>query len=316
VDRELAAHLEGRYGIRVADLGRLEDGVYRVTRRDGPGWVARVFAAERPVERAEGDAEILHLLETHDFPAERCAQSDAVTTLDGRAVLVTRFVTGVPAGGDPATLATIGSLLGRLHTLPVGEGAATREAGSLHHSPGHEGGPGEDLAAALGYLASIEDRVPDDHRDRFDSLRAQVAGADDCAGLPVALIHPDAVLRNVIVSPDAGPVFIDWTAAGRGPRLASLAAALFSVALIPGGWDPRRVDALLAGYRARVVLGADELDRLAGALAIRPLWFACSMYRLAMASGRPPSGTEWWWHDQDLVDAVAARARRAAAGTD
>ena len=59
----LPAQLEARYGIQVTQLTELDLGVYRVGRRDGPDWVARVFAADRPLAAAEGDAALLARLE-------------------------------------------------------------------------------------------------------------------------------------------------------------------------------------------------------------------------------------------------------------
>jgi hypothetical protein len=41
----LASHLAERYGIDVAGLTELDLGVYRVDRRDGPAWAARLFPA-------------------------------------------------------------------------------------------------------------------------------------------------------------------------------------------------------------------------------------------------------------------------------
>ena len=74
----LPAQLEARYGIQVARLTELDLGVYRVGRRDGPDWVARVFAADRPLAAAEGDAALLRRLEQQEFPAERCAAPEPV----------------------------------------------------------------------------------------------------------------------------------------------------------------------------------------------------------------------------------------------
>src|ERR1700729_3121906 len=88
----LAGHLAERYGVVVTATVTLDVGVVRVDRADGPSWVARVFSDARAIADVEGDAEILRLLERGGFPAERCAAVDAVSTLDGRAVLVTGFV--------------------------------------------------------------------------------------------------------------------------------------------------------------------------------------------------------------------------------
>ncbi len=86
----LPAHPEGRYGIRVAEVTRLDTGVLRVDRRDGPSWVARVFPAARPIEDVDGDAEVLRFLEQNSFPAERCAHPDPV------------HARGAGCSGDPA----------------------------------------------------------------------------------------------------------------------------------------------------------------------------------------------------------------------
>ncbi|MGH2882295.1 MAG: hypothetical protein ACRDPA_06285, partial [Solirubrobacteraceae bacterium] len=75
----LGRHLEERYGAEVTELGPLDLGVFRVVRRDGSRWVARVFDAGRPLASVEEDAAILRGLERSGFPAERCAHSEPVS---------------------------------------------------------------------------------------------------------------------------------------------------------------------------------------------------------------------------------------------
>ena len=84
-------HLATAYGIEVTGLAALDSGTCSGSTRalDQRG-VARVFAADRPAARAEGDAAVLGFLEEAGFPAERCAHPLPVTALDGRAVLVLR----------------------------------------------------------------------------------------------------------------------------------------------------------------------------------------------------------------------------------
>jgi len=86
---QVARHLESAHGARVAGVAELDRDVFRVERRDGPAWVVRVFAPERPVHAVEGDAAILRNLASAGFPAECCATD--VSTLDGRGVLITDF---------------------------------------------------------------------------------------------------------------------------------------------------------------------------------------------------------------------------------
>src|ERR1700743_2468933 len=118
-DASLATHLVRRYGIQVTGVTELDRGVYRVDRSDGPAWVGRVFGAQRPAEQVDGDATILRALQRAGFPAERCAGPEPVSTVDGRTVLVTEFVTGTRAAPRARTFAVLGALLGRLHTRPA-----------------------------------------------------------------------------------------------------------------------------------------------------------------------------------------------------
>jgi Ser/Thr protein kinase RdoA (MazF antagonist) len=307
----LRAHVERQYDVHVVELRRLDRGVFDVHLQDGRRWVVRVFPERRPVGHVEGDAEILRFLEGHGFPAERCAEENPVSILYGRGILVTEYVEGVTADASESTLEAFGEMLGRLNLLPAEDGALAHEAGALHHYPQGGGGPETELAAAASWLAALEEQVPATSRALYESLRERVASADDCHGLPLALVHPDPVLKNLIVTNGNNLVLIDWSGAGRGPRIAALAVLIWSGALAKGGWSPSRVDAIVAGYRSHMRLEEDELARLPGAMRIRPLVFACWRYRHAIHSGRVPDGTEWWWPNDDLVRSIAARASAA-----
>lgn len=307
-EEHFRAHLEERYGVRVMNIQRLDRGVVNVNLQDGRRWIVRIFPAWRALEQAEGDAAILQFLEQQGFPAERCADAEPVSALYGRGILVTEYIKGKSVEPDLPMLRKLGELLARLHMLPVENGATAREAGALHHYSRSGGGPQHELAAAASWLAEIEQQVPEQGRMLFESLREQVAHADNCLDLPTALIHPDPVLKNVLITGDNEPVFIDWTGAGCGPRLASFAVLLWSCALKRGGWSPRRVDAVVAGYRSHIQLEERELARLAAVMRIRPLVFACRRYRYALTAQQPPDGSEWWWLDDELVQAIAARA--------
>src|SRR5215467_9619141 len=128
----LGAHLEGRYGIGPVTLTQLDGGVYRVEKNDDEPWVARMFPSVRSMDRVDGDARILRLLEKHEFAAERLAHSEPVSRHEGQGVLVTRFVDGYPLSrADEHTFLALGECLGRLHTLPV-ELATGRRGGAIH----------------------------------------------------------------------------------------------------------------------------------------------------------------------------------------
>jgi len=274
----LPAHLEDRYGIKVDKVTKLAPGVYRVHRLDGPSWVARAHLTARPAERAAADAEVLRLLERRGVRAERCAHPEPVSELDGRAIMVTKFVSGRRWPATPASYHALGLLLGQIHCLVTEAGPSQRPAGSLHHLPDYEGLPGQDLAAARAMLADLDGRVPAERQQVYESLQQLMARADDCTGLPETFVHPDPARVNAISSA-AGPLLVDWTGAGRGPRLASLAVLLHSA-------GPAGAADVIRGYDENQELTAQELDRLEGVLWIRPLWLAAWQLWLAVVSAK------------------------------
>jgi len=128
--------------------------------------------------------------------------------------------------------------------------------------------------------------APPGDREPLAELIAALDDADDGAGLPVGVVHPDPVLANVVAAPGPGMVLVDWAGAGIGPRVWPLAFLLWA----EGVKDLRRVDLVAAGYR-RVLgrepgpggaLEPEELERLAGLIPARHLVFTA----LSVARGR------------------------------
>jgi Ser/Thr protein kinase RdoA (MazF antagonist) len=310
----LLAHLRDHYridAVAATQLSQHNDHVFRIDRRDGEPWVARVFPPARPRAGADGDAAILRFLERHQYPAERLATGDAVSELHGSSVLVTRFVTGrllpSPAVGAEGTekFAIMGDLLGRLHALPEDD-SVSRPGGSIGLDPSREGRPRQDLLAALALLDAVNGKVAESARERFEQLRQQVRSADDGQGLPEALLHGNLLHApdHVVVSAHE-PVAIRWQTAGRGPRLADFAYLMW------GTWlNTEWIDAAVGAYRRHAELTDDELDRLESVMYVRPLYLVCFDWRRALIGGRQPSSSDGWWSRPD-----AAYVRAAAAAT-
>jgi Ser/Thr protein kinase RdoA (MazF antagonist) len=257
----LPVHLEQTYGISITKVLRLDVGAFRIDHSDkGASMVARLFSADRPYAAAEADLAVLHHLAELGFPAERPIEGDALSAHDGQAVLVTKFVRQVAKPQRPAyPFVTLGARIGRLHGLPVPAGA-DRPAGALHHFA--EGTMADELRAVAGWLDDIDPaRLPDGGGDAVQTIHAAVCAADGGDGLPEALVHPDPVPKNVIFTAE-GPILIDWTAAGRGSRLASLTLVLRS------GWAAKP---FLKGYSQVVTLTDEERDRLPDLLFSRQL---------------------------------------------
>ncbi len=310
VDHEaLKSHLENHYGIHITSMNAFDadhPATLIVERSDGPTWVARLFTstADR-FERVEADAEILRWLESHAYPAERLAHAEPVTSLDGSGVMVTEFVPGGRAVATPETQRSLGDLLGRLHALPLAEGAMARDGGAFDHDPTYVGRPAADVAAAMNFLRTVEGGVDPKGREKFGWLVEQVANADDCEGLPEAFTHANYGTFNAVAAP-AGLVVVGWAASGRAPRLASIGWQLYCT-----GGDTDQIDAIAEGYAKHVRLTDEELERLHGAVILRDLYLGSWYYWTSVSSGYTPSGGEGWWPSPTYWEPVAAHAVEA-----
>jgi Ser/Thr protein kinase RdoA (MazF antagonist) len=305
----LLAHLRDRYGIDAVAATKLsvhKTYVFRIDRGDGHPWVARAYPPARPRHGVEGDAAILRFLQEQDYPAERLAAEDPVSDFEGSAVLVTRFVDGVPLPDPPQKFTMMGDLMGRLHALPFDE-SASRPGGASGEDPSREGLPRQDLLAALSFLDAVDTKVAAADRPRFERLRHQVRTADDGSGLPEGLLHGNLLhAPDHAVLTDAGPIAINWKASGRGPRLADFAY------LIWGTWHNRdMIDAAVTAYRRHVEPTDEELDRLEAVMYIRPLYLTCFGYRRDLIDGRP---FDEWFSDPPEYFSTAAALTRAAFG--
>ncbi len=301
----LVDHLREHYGggiVAATPCGAHTQCVFRVERRDGPAWLARVHSPQRPLGRVEGDAAVLAFLEHHGYPAERLATSDAVSELDGQGVIVTEFIPGgLPAGDD--TDARHADLLGRLHALPLDE-TVTREGGAFAHDPAREGRVVQDLAAAMSFLNAADGLVAVQHREWFEELRKRVRTNDDADGLPDALTHSDLTpWSDHVIAGSDGLHAIHWQASGRGSRAAEFAWLVHTT---------NADQAVMSAYGAHVELTTEELDRLAELILIRPLYLKCWYYWRSVAGGTQPTGSErWWgWADADEAASLAAAARQ------
>jgi len=127
-----------------------------------------------------------------------------------------------------------------------------------------EGASRQDLLAALAFLDAVDTKVTTADRERFERLREEVRSADDGEGHPEGLLHGNLLhAPDHAILTDCGPVAINWTASGRGPRLADLAYAAWGT----GSWNPRRsdperIDALAGAYRRHIEPTDEELERL------------------------------------------------------
>ena len=286
--QRLQAHLSEHYGVEVRSVTPLDCGVVRVDRQDKLRWIARIFPPARSAEATEGDVAVLRWLAAHDVPAERLAHDDPLTWLDGHAVLVTEFAPGKPISATRATSAWTGETLGRLHALPLDD-APNRAGGGWHHLSLDGGGRTDDVALLHELLADTATRSPD-RAASIDELRAALDDLDLGTGLPEAMVHVDFGGPNVLRDKDRYTV-IDWTGAGRAPRIASLASVL-------GAQGGTAVDVIVDAYRAHIAPTDEELDRIEAMMLTHQLVLAAwgalfDASRAAETVAQLPAGRAW-----------------------
>jgi Ser/Thr protein kinase RdoA (MazF antagonist) len=170
-----------------------------------------------------------------------------------------------------------------------------------------DGSPADELAAAADWLQEAEGDAPARELSSFGELAEALAVADACDGLPEAMTHPDFVLANVVATPEPSMVLVDWAAAGRGPRLWSLAFLLWA----EGSKDLRRAELAMAGYSRRVQLEPEELERLETAITARPL--VLDIWRLHHRGLSLASAVQNARHNRELAQAIATRVSSAIA---
>lgn len=182
-----------------------------------------------------------------------------------------------------------------------------RPGGATGEDPSREGSPAQELVASLALLDSVDTKVADDDRARFEQLRDRVRSADAGDGLPESLVHGNLFHspHHVIVT-DQGPVAINWKASGRGPRL------LPDFADLVLGTPEEDLDATVKAYRRHVELTDDELDRLEAVMWVRPLYITCIVYHRNLTYGLNQNAF-WWIEPPEMFGQVAA-ATRAALG--
>jgi len=152
---------------------------------------------------------------------------------------------------------------------PAFEVSVTEEglARHLHRSYGIDVSAVRALDVAVWRIEPAEPLSP----GRSAALLGALLGRLHAAEVSPAFLHPDFVSANAIPTPDEKLVVVDWTGAGRGPRLPSLGLLLWAV----GARSPKLLELVASRYRRSVTLKPTELERLAGAIALRPLTLEC-----------------------------------------
>ncbi len=314
-----------------------------VDRYDLPDPIIDRFSDDHPVFRmTAGDrrcvirighgleryAAVLSVLERARIPGPRAIPDRSgrlISTLDGRddELLIIDYVAGGSTPFEPASLGRLGATLGRLHgagTAAIAAAAAPQSGLPVIDRAGML--PGNELRFGLSRLEPVADRVAAADRALrqrlVDACHAGLAfGADPNDGLTRVFLHGDVHHWNSVLTPAGTVALIDWDSSGPGPAVIDLAFLALScasgpIAKAPVPFDPDRLAAVAAGYRAEVRLTEADLDALPEAMAFRVLVSAAVGFGSLVAAGRRPlddQGLRWTLERLDQVSLFAARLR-------
>lgn len=251
---KLNDYLESVYG-HVLSLQALDTAVFKITWRDGPAGVVRLFPHSRSMAEVATDQAVLDALT--DWREIEDPIEDGVGRIGDEPVWLTRFSAGEARPASAQDAATIGDLIGRLHVLPD-EWPFSRVAGAWHGVSPAGGTRRDDFAVLAELLDDARALAGATDRPFFDSILDEVLGADHCDDLPLGFSHVDPYQPNVLWRGDV-PTFVDWAGAGRAPRSTMLP-------LLPYASELTLVDAFCRAYARHVELEPRELERLADAL--------------------------------------------------
>jgi Ser/Thr protein kinase RdoA (MazF antagonist) len=316
--------LADRYARPTAEVVRFAPDVpvFRVDGGPTESWVVRIG---RSLERY---AATLSVLERSSYRSARVIPDHEgrlvgeTTAVSGEntQVLVITHVPGGPTPFEPVPVGRVGAALGRLH----GQAAAALAA-ALAPVPGlpviERAGmlPDNELAFGLRCLHAVDDVVTPAERGLWQRLvdactRGRVLGG----GLTPVFLHGDAHPWNSVQAASGEVSLIDWDSAGRGPAVIDL--AFLAVSCDTGGLigpiiapDPRRLDAVLDGYRSEMTLADADLAALDDAIAFRVLVSAAVGFGSLTRAGRTAStepGIRWsldrWAAAPRLADRMRA----------
>src|SRR5581483_7561486 len=196
------------YGTQIISFHRLqsdtEKHIYRVEQANGERWVLRLSPFTSNDRTLLELANLLTFLENQNYPAERIIQTaehTAVGTAAGWRFLMTTFLKGVRLDYTPSTLALLGAMLGRLHSLKTSTSIPLPKAGML---------PAQELTYARQQLVSVASLVPKQLISRYEQLEKALSSIDYCEDLPTVLIHNDCHPANALLMAQGQVTLLDW----------------------------------------------------------------------------------------------------------
>jgi Ser/Thr protein kinase RdoA (MazF antagonist) len=284
---------------RSLDDERIVYKMYRVDVPDNLSWV--VFAAHdelmathtfrwgtdvTPTVWLEQRALLLNALASQGYPVPRlilARTGECVVRTGSWSLLVTTWISGQLSQFTPNPLSQTGTLLARLHRLPLDAMPSWSSWWNTTYSIPH----------AIDLLDRVRASIPPSHRAFYRACRTTLDKfLHVLPTLPLVLIHGDCWMQNAVCTAQ-GVVFIDWESAGQGAALLDLADFLLRSQCDAYGSPPsvlneHHATAAASGYAEQRIPSRSELDLLVDAIRFSVVWRAAWMFTRVRVTGWTP----------------------------
>jgi Ser/Thr protein kinase RdoA (MazF antagonist) len=270
--------------------------MYRVDIPDHPSWV--IFAVHdelmaantfrwgtdvTPTVWLEQRALLLNALTSQGYPTPHIVltpSDECVVRFGSWSLLVTTWISGQISQFTPEPLSQAGTLLARLHTLPLSAIPSWPSWWNTTYSIPH----------AIDALEKVAVSIPPSHRAFYRACHTTLhMFLHALPTLPEVLIHGDPWMQNAVCTAQE-VIFIDWESAGCGAALLDLADFLLRSQCDEHGAPPsalneQHVTAAASGYAEQRIPSKPELDLLADAIRFSVVWRAAWMFARVQVTG-------------------------------
>lgn len=310
---------------RSLDDERIVYKMYRVSLPGNSGWI--VYAAHddllfshtfrwgmdvTPAFWLERRAMLLNALTSQAYPVPRVIPSRSdewVVRSDSWSVVVTTFIDGQLSQFVPKSLVQVGTLLARLHSLPLDIMPPWPSWWNTAYSIPH----------ALDELEHVRASISPSYRAFYQVCCTMLhTFLHVLPTLPDVLIHGDCWMQNAVVT-SAGTVLIDWESAGHGAAILDLADFLLrsqcnAYGALPHAISESHITAAVAGYAAHRMPSESEFALLVDATRFSCVWRAAWTFARVCSEGWTPrleQGLARIRTTYDIAEPTACIARSA-----
>ncbi len=240
-----------------------ERSVYRIHTSTGSTRILRLQRSSAFESRYEQTGQILLWLQNKQYAApqlHRTSKGTLVGVLNGWCSLLLTYIDGEVMNVQSEAFAEVGTALGQLHSLILGEPETFSQSRCSPNA----------LAHTYKKLDYGQSHLPDQYRSMADALKTSLIPLIECEQQP-RLTHGDCWYMNAIKTVANQTVLIDWDCAGTGIPIIDVGYLLLTAhynLANPLQVEPseKKVRSILTGYQIIRLINRAEIKLLPNAI--------------------------------------------------